>query len=503
MAFSLQAEQHETQTPVRMPAVTRRTLRGLVAIGVMSLVSVASLARGQVSSPPPALTLEAEAVPPTEVTPGVPTTLPEFESVALRSHPHLRSALAAIEAARGKAVQARLYPNPVVTGGSPQISGPDSQWFGFASQEIVTAGKLRLSQQAALREVQKAEYELIRARFDVLTGVRNDFYRLLVAQRRLEIYRLLLDIATRSYRIGEELTKAGEGSRADVLFWSIERDQAEVRFRNASVYVEAGRRRLAASIGLPRADIDRVEADLFMPLPDFELKELQEAVVRSNSLPRAAAAQVASAQWATERAVVQPIPNITFLGGYQRQVDFPPDNQALMEVTVEVPLFNRNQGTIRSARADIASARADLRDIELTLAETTATTIATYRTSQRQTRWFEEYILPKARENVAVTQLLYSQGEIPFINLLQAQRILNQTELEYVQSQEDRWLAAVEIANLLQLDAFPPTPTDPGAFVLPEEDEQGRPIPVPAGQGGLQPQQLPANLQGLERIPTP
>jgi cobalt-zinc-cadmium efflux system outer membrane protein len=425
------------------------------------------------------MTLGASAVPPMAIPTDAPATLPEFEAVALRSHPRLRSAMAAVEQSRGQAVQARLYPNPVLSGGSPQISGPDSQWYGFATQELVTAGKLRLAQQAALREVQKAEYELIRARFDVLTGVRDDFYRLLVAQRRLEIFKLLLDIATRSYRIGQELAKAGEESRADVLFWSIERDRAEVRYRNASVYVDAGRRRLAASIGLPRADIDYVEGDLFMPLPDFDLKPLQEAVVRNNSLPRAAAAEIARAQWATERAVVQPIPNITLLGGYQRQVDLPPDDQGLVELMVEVPLFNRNQGNIRTTRAEIASARADLRDIELTLAETTANTIAIYRTSQRQTRWFEEYILPKARETVAVTQLLYSQGEITFLNLLEAQRILNQTELDYVQAQEDRWRAAVEIANLLQLPSFPPTPADPGAFVLAEEDEQGQPLPPP------------------------
>ena len=478
-------------------------IRGrLLLVGLACMLATITQALAQTPAPPAEMTLEATAVPPTVISPDAPTTLPEFESIALRSHPHLRSAMAAVEAARGQAVQAKLYPNPVISGGSPQISGAYSQWYGFATQELVTAGKLRLAQQAALREVQKAEYELIRARFDVLTGVRDDFYQLLIAQRRLDIFKLLLDISTRSYRIGQELAKAGEESRADVLFWSIERDRAEVRYRNASVYVDAGRRRLAASIGLPRADIDRVDGDLFLPLPDFDLKALQEAVVFNNSLPRAAAAEVARAQWATERAVVQPIPNITLLGGYQRQVDLPPDDQGLVELMVEVPLFNRNQGNIRTTRAEIASARADLRDIELTLAETTANTIATYRTSQRQTRWFEEYILPKARETVAVTQLLYSQGEIKFLNLLEAQRILNQTELEYVQAQEDRWRGAVEIANLLQLESFPPTADAPGAFVLPEEDEDGQPLPLPMENNGVPPR-LPADLEALERIPSP
>jgi cobalt-zinc-cadmium efflux system outer membrane protein len=392
-----------------------------------------------------------------------PKTLQEFVALAERSHPKLRAASAAVEAARGKAVQARLYPNPMMAGSSPQIAGANSQWNGFVTQDLVTAGKLRLSQQSALREVQKAEYELIRARFDVLRDVRQSYYALLVSQRRVEIYRLLLDIAKRSYDIGNELAKAGEGTKADVLFWSIERDRADVRLLNSSVYIETGRRQLAAAIGLPRADVGTIEADLFQRLPTFDLKTLQEAVVARNALPRAAEADIARAQWSLERAVVEPIPNINVLGGYQRQVDFPAQNQGLMQVMMEVPLFDRNQGNIRSARADIASSRANLRTIELDLANQTAQTIANYRTAQRLVTWYEEYILPKARETVQLTQQLYARGEVTFLSLLQAQRILTETELAFVEAQAERWNGAVAVADLLQLEVFPPTPDAPAA----------------------------------------
>ena len=64
-------------------------------------------------------------------------------------------------------------------------------------------------------------------------------------------------------------------------------------------------------------------------------------------------ADVARAQWALERAVVQPIPNINVMGGYQRQVGIPAMDQGLVQVMMAVPLFDRNQGNIRSARADI------------------------------------------------------------------------------------------------------------------------------------------------------
>lgn len=415
-----------------------------------------------------------------------PRTLDEFVELAMQSHPRLRSAQAAVEAARGKAVQARLYPNPVIAGFTPQAAGPDSQWSGTVAQDIVTGGKLRLAQQAALREVQMAEYELIRARFDVLSGVRKDFYALLVSQRRMEIFSLLLDIAKRSYEIGRQLAEAGEGTKADVLFWSIERDRSEVRLLNASVLIETGRRQMATSIGLPRADVGTIEGDLFRRLPNFDLKTLQEAVVRANAKPRVAESDVARAQWALERAVVQPIPNVNLMGGYQRQVD-PAQDQGLAQVMMAVPLFDRNQGNIRAARAEIASSRANLRTIEIDLATQAAEAIAVYRVSQRSVEWYERYILPKARETVQLTQMLYARGEVTFLSLLQAQRILTETELAFVESQADRWNGAVLIADLLQLEQFPPAADAPAVAV---GDELALELNVPAGQPA--PGQIPA-----------
>ncbi len=449
----------------------RRWVASAIVTGSIVLITGATSADGQDWSAPDAPTRIDEPGRPLGGYPAnaieahgpSPRTLDEFVSLAERSHPKLRAARAAVEAARGKAVQSRLYPNPMVAAGSPQIAGAYSQWNGYATQDIVTAGKLRLAQQAALREVQKAEYELIRARFDVLRDVRQSFYALLVSQRRVEIYSQLLEIAKRSYDIGGELAKAGEGTKADVLFWSIERDRADVRLLNSTVFIETGRRQLAAAVGLPRADVEQIEADLFQQLPSFDLKTLQEAVVQRNALPRAAEADVARAQWALERAVVQPIPNINVMGGYQRQVDFPAQDQGLMQVMMAVPLFDRNQGNIRSARADIASSRANLRTIELDLATQTAQTIANYRTSQRLVSWYEEYILPKARETVQLTQQLYARGEVTFLSLLQAQRILTETELAFVESQAERWNGAVAVADLLQLEVFPPTIDAPAA----------------------------------------
>jgi cobalt-zinc-cadmium efflux system outer membrane protein len=521
-----------TSSHSRFPAVSRRTSRSAAALAIALPVAAAlgggfsclpacrgedwARANSTLRLPEAGVPLgalpENATVPPPLIDPATqdaahgptPRRLDEFVVLAQQNHPKLRAAQAAVEAARGKAVQARLYPNPVIAGFSPQIAGDQSQWSGTVAQDLVTAGKLRLSQQAALREVQMAEYELIRTRYDVLTDVRQSFYALLVSQRRVEIYKLLLDIAKRSYEIGRQLAEAGEGTKADVLFWSIERDRAEVRLLNASVYIETGRRQLAAAVGLPRADVGTIEGDLFRRLPNFDLKTLQEAVARSNAKPRVVESDIARAQWTLERAVVQPIPNINLMSGYQRQVGIPAMDQGLVQVMMAVPLFDRNQGNIRAARADIATSRANLRTVEIDLATQTAQAIAAYRTAQRLVEWYEQYILPKARETVQLTQTLYARGEVTFLSLLQAQRILTETELAFVESQADRWNGAT-IASLLQLEQFPPEADAPAVIETNDADSELNPRQPnqPANQPAGPPARLPAAAAPVQPLPAP
>jgi cobalt-zinc-cadmium efflux system outer membrane protein len=169
-----------------------------------------------------------------------------------------------------------------------------------------------------------------------------------------------------------------------------------------------------------------------------------------------------------------------------------------------VPLFDRNQGNIRSARADIASSRADLRTIEIDLATQTAQAIAAYRTSQRLVEWYEQYILPKARETVQLTQTLYARGEVTFLSLLQAQRILTETELAFVESQADRWNGAVTIADLLQLEQFPPEADAPAVIETNDADSELNPRPVnQPGQPAGQPARLPAADAAIQPLPAP
>ena len=401
---------------------------------------------------PPAPPVVGEPVPVREV----PTaTLDELERMAMSISPNIREAAARITAARGRAVQVGLYPNPTVNTASPQMNGSESQYNGFLTQEFVTMGKLRLNRAAAMREVQQAELHFTRVRFDLLTAVRSGFYSTLVGQQRVQVLTELVEIANTSLVTAERLKRGGEASDLDVLFFRIERDRASMGLVNAQALLAAARRQLSAAMGIPEMEVPRVAAQVDAPLPDFQYLALRQGVVTVNALAQIAQVEVAKNRILLQRAVVEPYPNILAMGGYQYQVNFPPLSQGIFQFTMSVPLFNRNQGNIRAARAEIGAASAQVARVQNELSGQVALTLGNFLVAQQQVTYYERDILPRAAEILRISKQAYALGHFDFLRLLQSQRTLLESRVAYVNAQENRWMSAAELAGLLQIEQFP------------------------------------------------
>lgn len=382
-------------------------------------------------------------------------TLDTLIGLADAHHPRLTVAYQRIQAAHGQAVQAGLYPNPTVGVSSPQLAGSESQYNGFVSQEIVTAGKLKLSTAAAQREVSQARFAWQQERFFVVTDLRQKFYATLAAQRRVELLQTLVQIATRSRDSAQKLFDAGEGARGDILLLDIELRRAEVGLKNAETIFRIGKRQIAILVAVPDLDIDSLSGDLEAMTRDYQLDDVRFAAASVNPQANIARLEIDRTAYLLQRACVEPVPNIDIMGGYQRQAGIPAMDQGLFQVTLAIPLWNKNQGNITTAQASLAGARANLQRVELQLAELSADALSTYQTASQLVDQYEHEILPKARETLELSQGLYAQGQIDFLRLLQSQKTLLDAELAKIDAQEQRWVAAAALAGLLQEEAFP------------------------------------------------
>src|SRR5207249_3184889 len=134
---------------------------------------------------------------------GMPLTLSDLEQIALARNPRIGQARAEVEAARGAAIQAGLYPNPVVGFQGDQIgsAGTKGQLGGYIEQLIKTAGKLRLARLVELMNYANAQLALRRAEIDLIGQVRSGYFSVLVARENVRVTRALSRFADEVYRI--------------------------------------------------------------------------------------------------------------------------------------------------------------------------------------------------------------------------------------------------------------------------------------------------------------
>ena len=397
---------------------------------------------------------------PTPVTPveelaSTESSLESLEELTLQGHPEIQAAWHNVQAAEGRALQAGLCPNPQIGVASPQLAGSQSQYNVFMSQDVLTGGKLRLSTAAACQEVEQARLAALRTRFDVLTAVRRQFYIALTAQNRVAVLEEMVEIGRKSQTIGERLLKVGEGTKTDMLLLEIELNKAEVALENAQNVLTGDKRQLAAAVGVPELAIGVLYGDLSQELPRFEIEALRQNVVNTNAQATSAQVEVQRTRTLLDRAIVEPSPTFNIMGGYQYDLGSDVQSQGIAQVTMTVPLWDRNQGNIRAAQAQVGRAMADARRVQTTLAGQAAEALARYRSALQQVERYTNVILPKSRESLRLTQELYDRGQIDFLRLLQAQRTLSEVNLNYIDAQQARWIAAADIANLLQVEKFP------------------------------------------------
>jgi cobalt-zinc-cadmium efflux system outer membrane protein len=146
--------------------------------------------------------------------------LGDLEQMALRSNPTLAQAAANIDAARGRTLQAGLYPNPTVGYNAEQLglrgraAGGEQNGL-FIDQTFVTAGKLRLNRARSAQEASQLEWQAQAQQYRVLNGVRSRYYQLLALQRLLEVQTELHQLAADAVTTTEELVNVGAANKPD------------------------------------------------------------------------------------------------------------------------------------------------------------------------------------------------------------------------------------------------------------------------------------------------
>ncbi len=360
-------------------------------------------------------------------------TLADFENLAFQNNPTLSQAAARMAVARGRQVQAGLYPNPVMGYHGTEIGnlGTPGQQGGFVSQRLITGRKRQLDQAAAEREVEATHFQFHAQEQRVLTDINVRFYEVLAAQRRLE---LTSDLA----HIGDHLVTATEKLKGERLKTENDLLQAQVRAEEAHILLDNSRneleeawRRLVVIVGLPGLSYSTLYGELETNDGDLSWDDSYCMVLVANPELRAAQARASKARILIQRARKEPVPNVDLFVSVRHI--YPTDSDvANVQVGVPLPVFDRNQGNIRAAEADWIAARREVERIELDLQDRLAVAYRRCANARQQAQRYREKIVPKAERSLSLVTNGYEQGQVEYLTLLTAQQTYVQVTLAYI-----------------------------------------------------------------------
>jgi cobalt-zinc-cadmium efflux system outer membrane protein len=394
---------------------------------------------------------------------GQSLTLAQLEQLALAHNPTLRQARDAVSAAAGAARQAGLWPNPTVGYEGAQIRGGSfggGEQGGFVQQKIVLGGKLRAAKNAALAGEQRQRALAQAQRQAVTTAVQLAFYDALAAEQRVALRRELLAIAQDAATTSRQLYNVGQADAPDELRAAVEAEAAALDLERAQEQQQAAWRTLAATVGEPEMGMEKLAGRLEPgPKPIDTANYLAGLLSRSPAIA-AARAGVAQAEAELTSARQAPIPDLQLGGGVEDNREqlaggaagVPPRAaglQGFATAGVTLPLFNRNQGNIAAAAAQLDRSREELARVQLALRARAAPELADYTAAARAAGEYQKTMLPQSEQAFHMLLGNYRAMYAPYAQVLAAQRSWRRLQIANLDALERLWRSALSLRGLL------------------------------------------------------
>jgi outer membrane protein, heavy metal efflux system len=382
--------------------------------------------------------------------------LSEFEQLALAASPTLQQESALIKGSAGQARQVRLWPNPSVGYQGEQIRGGSfrgGEQGGFVQQTFVLGGKLGLRRNVF--EQQQHEYEIgaTEQRYRVLTDVRQSFYATFAEQEAVRVRRQLVDLAMDAVETAHQLANVGQADAPDALQAEVEGEQAKLDYTTAQRTFIQEFRILAALVGKPELPLSPLAGNLENP-PQIDPDRIIDQIVQNSPAVKRAQQDVNRAEAALKSAKRESVPDLQLRAGLQQNFEalnqYPGKAvgvQGFVTAGIALPIFNRNQGNVVAAIADVERARAEVIRVKVLLRQSSQSMLQAYLAAQLQANRYKNEMIPRATRAYQLYVAKYRQMAAAYPQVLVSQRTLFQMQVAYIRVLQELWANAIALQN--------------------------------------------------------
>ncbi len=355
----------------------------------------------------------------------------------------------------GQATQAGLYPNPAVGYQGEQIRGGSyngGEQGAFVQQTVVLGGKLGLRRQVYRTQQRENELGLKEQRERVIGDVDRLFYAALAAQETVKIREESLALATDAVKTAHQLANVGQADTPDVLQAEVEAEQAQIEYITAQRMFIQAFRKLSDVSGSPQLEVSPLQGNLEqMPVVDVD-HVIDDTLKNSPAVGRAQQA-VAVAEAKLKSAKREAVPDLTLRAGLQNSYEpigplsRPVGLQGFGTATITLPIFNRNQGNVRTAHAELDAAQSDVDRARLSLRQAAEPMLQSYLADEAQVERYRDEMIPRASRAYQLYLAKYRAMAAAYPQVLISQRTLLQLRIGYVQALRSLWMNAVGLQH--------------------------------------------------------
>jgi cobalt-zinc-cadmium efflux system outer membrane protein len=386
-----------------------------------------------------------------------PLTLADLEGWALRNNPTIASAEALIREQQGIWRQSGLYPNP--TAGyvrtDPNQSRQSETQGLFLSQEFVTAKKLQLAQAADRQDIEWRRWQLDAQRRRVVNDVRIRFYEVLGAQRAIRETMNMEQLAAEGVRAVQRMIEVQQATRPDLLQAEMQLHAFRIALADARYRHTTAWRQLANVAGVPRLPPTDLVGDL-EHIPRLDWETSLQRLLTKNPVLRSQRSYIQAARIDVRLARAQAVPNLNVQMVLQHD-QVMKYNQVSTLAALPFPVFNRNQGNIDFAAAELRHQQQEYQRIELALQDQLAGAFNEYLSARNHAEVFQRELLPRAKESLDLTLRGQKLGEFDFARVLNARQQSFQTTLAYVDALTAMHKVAIEVEGMELTGGLNPT----------------------------------------------
>lgn len=379
--------------------------------------------------------------------PVTPLTLKAAIELAYGANAALSGARRELEAVSGSILQAGLRPNPRVEM-LIEDPRPENRLSALYIHQPVELGGKRPARIAAAErrhDVAMAELDAIRA--EIRAAVMVAFFDVLVAQERLALTQGLVELSQRAISAASKRVTAGKVSPVEETKARVAEASVRVELSQAATSLVMARKRLTALWRNPNPRFERAVGQI-ETLPRLPaMKDLEARLENAPSLARAQL-EVNRREALVEMERSLRIPDVTLSVGGRRNNEIGL-NQALLGISVALPLFDRNQGNILEAERRTDKARDELSGTETRLNNEVSQALERLGVARQEIDVLQQEILPGSQSAYDAASKGFIMGKFSFLEVLDAQRTLFQAKSQYLRALAEAHRSAAEIERVL------------------------------------------------------